>query len=277
MTPVPIQCEARQINTLLLERYSLAPNFSRSLPKHVHEDYQISLSLTDPCRHWYRGASHAAPVGFLSVLHHGEVHSAPDLFVSPEASAFHILYVPPAAMQTMTADRRGLPVHEPFFNPVLNDPALSRRFQQLWPCLMGAASQLETDSPLLLMLTQMIARHSDRKPRALLSDRGSRALAAARDYLHVHHADDLPLVALAEIAGLTPSHFCTAFRRQFGLPPHAYQTQVRIDHAKLLLARGHAPGDVAFDTGFYGPSHFGAHFKRLVGVPPGAYTRHLKP
>lgn len=273
----PIQCAASHFDTLLLERYTLAPHFSRALPKHVHEEYQISLSLTDPCRHFYRGASHAAPVGFLSVLHPGEVHSSPDLLVSPEPSVFHILYVPPKAMRLMM-EQRGRQTGEPFFSvPVLQDAALARRFQRLWRCLTSPAPRLEQDSLLLLTLTQMVARHVVSVPASAPLRPGSRSLAASRDHLHAHFAEDITLEAMARIAGLSPAHFCRAFRREFGLPPHAYQTQVRIDRAKSLLARGHAPDDVAFEAGFYGPSHFGWHFKRLIGVSPGAYARSAAP
>ncbi len=274
MAPPPVQCEARRFETLLLERYTLAPDFSRALPRHVHEEYQVSLSLTDPCRHFYRGGSHAAPAGLLSVLHPGEVHSSPDLLVSPAPSVFHVLYVPPEAMRLMAADRTARLVAEPFFAaPVLNDTALAGRFRQLWRCLTGPAPRLEQDSLLLLVLTQMIGRHAPNRPPAAPSLPDARSLAAARDYLHAHYAEDLTLDALARLAGLSPSHFCRAFHREFGLPPHSYQTQVRIDRAKSLLARGLAPCDVAFESGFYGPSHFGWHFKRLVGVSPGAYAR----
>jgi len=274
MASSQVQCEARRFETLLLERYTLAPDFSRALPKHVHEEYQVSLSLTDSCRHFYRGASHAAPTGLLSVLHPGEVHSSPDLLVSPAPSVFHILYVPPEAMRLMAADRTGRPAGEPFFAaPVLPDAALAGRFRQLWRCLTGPSPRLEQDSLLLLVLTQMIGRHARQPPAADSPAPGARPLLAARDFLHAHYAEELTLDSLARLAGLSPSHFCRAFRREFGLPPHAYQTQVRIDRAKSLLARGLAPSDVAFEAGFYGPSHFGWHFKRLVGVSPSAYAR----
>ena len=274
MAPSPVQCDVHRFDDLLLERYTLAPHFSRALPKHVHEEYQVSLSLTDPCRHFYRRASHSAPAGVLSVLHPGEVHSSPDLLVSPTESVFHVLYVPPQAMRTMAADRTGRAASEPFFAaPILPDAALAGRFRQLWRCLTGPATRLEQDSLLLLVLTQMITRHCPDGPASKPPHPGARPLAAIRDYLHDHYADDLTLDSLAQAAGLSPSHFCRAFKREFGLPPHAYQTQVRIDRAKSLLLRGEAPGDVAFDLGFYGPSHFGWHFKRLVGVPPSVYAR----
>ncbi len=63
---------------LLLEKYRYAPGPAEELPKHSHDEYQICLSLDFPGVYGYRGATHAVPVGSLSVVHPGEVHSARD-------------------------------------------------------------------------------------------------------------------------------------------------------------------------------------------------------
>ncbi|GCE25873.1 hypothetical protein KDA_13570 [Dictyobacter alpinus] len=57
-----------------------------------------------------------------------------------------------------------------------------------------------------------------------------------------------------------------------GFPPHAYQTQIRIIHAKKLLADNLPLTEVALRTGFHSQSHLGWHFKRLVGITPGEYA-----
>jgi hypothetical protein len=50
------------------------------------------------------------------------------------------------------------------------------------------------------------------------------------------------------------------------MPPHAYQIQMRISHAKPLLLQGLPISRVAADTGFFDTSQFTRHFKRQVGV-----------
>ena len=58
------------------------------------------------------------------------------------------------------------------------------------------------------------------------------------------------------------------FAREVGLPPHRYQTQVRIAQAKRLLICGVPLEQVALETGFSHQSHFGRHSKQIVGVTP---------
>ncbi|CAA9481240.1 MAG: Transcriptional regulator, AraC family [uncultured Rubrobacteraceae bacterium] len=60
------------------------------------------------------------------------------------------------------------------------------------------------------------------------------------------------------------------------MPPHAYQTQARLDRARSLLLRGWPPARVARETGFADQSHLTRRFKRLVGVTPGRYAEESK-
>jgi AraC-like DNA-binding protein len=75
------------------------------------------------------------------------------------------------------------------------------------------------------------------------------------------------------LTGLSQFALLRAFRRETGMPPHAYLNQLRVRRARLLLDDGLAPADVAAQTGFADQAHLTRHFKRVVGVPPAAYQR----
>lgn len=76
------------------------------------------------------------------------------------------------------------------------------------------------------------------------------------------------LDTLARDAGLTRFQALRAFKRRYGLPPHAYQLCLRVARARAMLLEGAAPADVAAHCGFVDQSHFNRHFKRIVGVTP---------
>ena len=61
--------------------------------------------------------------------------------------------------------------------------------------------------------------------------------------------------------------------RAHGLPPHAYLLQLRLGHAKRLLAAGEAPAAVAAAVGFVDQSHLSRRFKGAFGITPGQYAR----
>lgn len=91
--------------------------------------------------------------------------------------------------------------------------------------------------------------------------------------LQARHEDRLPLAELAAVANLSRYQLIRQFRAEFGMTPHAYQLDVRINHARQLLRRGAAPADVAQQLGFADQSHFHRAFRQRVALTPRAYQR----
>src|SRR6202165_5319685 len=95
-------------------------------------------------------------------------------------------------------------------------------------------------------------------------------------YIEEHVADDIPLATLAELARLSPFHFCRSFKESFGMPPRRYHASRRIERAKQLLAnRELSVSTIALDVGFCDTSTFTAAFHRLTGQTPTSYRRNL--
>jgi AraC family transcriptional regulator len=95
-------------------------------------------------------------------------------------------------------------------------------------------------------------------------------------YIQEHLAEQIPLATLARLVRLSPFHFCRAFKQSFGLPPHRYHNQRRIEQAKLLLANP-APSvtEIGLTLGYGDTSSFTAAFRRMTGFTPTAYHRSL--
>lgn len=124
-------------------------------------------------------------------------------------------------------------------------------------------------------LREFLVRGAWRAGEALTLAQGPAAasLAHAQALLHARYAEPLPLVTLAEAAGMTPRALVRAFRAATGLTPHAYQLNLRINAARGLLRAGHAPAAVAHDLGFYDQSHFQNAFRERTATTPGHYRR----
>lgn len=97
------------------------------------------------------------------------------------------------------------------------------------------------------------------------------------EYVHEHLAEELSLIDLAAQMNLSAFHFARLFKNSFGLSPHQYVLQNRVERAKKLIAVSAKPNltDVGLQVGFYDQAHFTKAFKRVVGVSPKGFFKQL--
>ena len=81
------------------------------------------------------------------------------------------------------------------------------------------------------------------------------AVRRARRYLEERWAEPVALAELAAVAGLSRFELARTFRAQVGLPPHAFQLDLRVARARALLAAGEPPAAVAAACGFFDQAH----------------------
>lgn len=99
----------------------------------------------------------------------------------------------------------------------------------------------------------------------------------ACDFIQDHLAADVSLTDLARLTSLSTTHFCRAFKRSVGLPPHRYQLERRIERAKTLLADPTASVTaVASACGFKDSGSFATAFRKATGLTPSAFRRMLQ-
>jgi AraC family transcriptional regulator len=96
------------------------------------------------------------------------------------------------------------------------------------------------------------------------------------DYIEDHLPEQIPLAKLARLVRLSTFHFCRAFKQSFGVPPHRYHTNRRVERAKVMLAeRTHSVTEVGLTLGFSETSSFTAVFRKVTGQTPSGYCRNL--
>ncbi len=248
---------------------------SHSLPRHFHDELELGIRQGDGWQFNYRGAMHSVPPDTLVVTQPGEAHYANS--ASDRDCTFRGLRVGADLLQQVAIEVAGRKTELPFFPmPLVHDRDLNTQIVQVHQALEQSIFQLEQQTLILDLLAQLILRCAEDPPSLAKLGEERQPVNRVRAYIEHHYNQDISLEQLAQIANLSSFHLNRSFRKIFGLPPHAYQIQVRILQAKWLLRKEWSIPKVAAETGFASQSHFGSHFKRLVCVTPRQYIQDSK-
>jgi AraC family transcriptional regulator len=114
-------------------------------------------------------------------------------------------------------------------------------------------------------------------PPRLATYRGGlpkKSLHRVLQYVEDQLDENLSLLVMAEVAGISPNHFSELFSRSTGVSPHQYVLGRRMERAKRLLRDVRISiVEVSAQAGFVNQSHFARLFRRVVGVSPTEYRR----
>jgi AraC-like DNA-binding protein len=91
---------------------------------------------------------------------------------------------------------------------------------------------------------------------------------------HLHRR--IRVSELAELAGLSASHFSRAFRDDLNATPKSFIRRNQIERAKALMAGSDCSlAQIAQECGFSDQAHFTRAFRDLVGLPPSCWRRRI--
>lgn len=237
--------------------------------RHAHDTLAVGQTDSGVQRFRYRGRQHDSTPGGMIVLLPGEAHDGE--CGGGEGFSYRIAYLDPGYGSDLLREA-GLGPHLPFARePVLFDVRLQHAFGFLWSALDcdGRAETLRQDEA-LVALWRALAGDRVRFPGAA-PDR----LRMARDALADAPDRSWSLDELASIAGLSRFALCRAFRRAYGVSPHAWLLERRLTHARHCLAAGMPAAEAALAAGFADQSHLTRHLKRRFGMAPGRFSRVL--
>lgn len=155
--------------------------------------------------------------------------------------------------------------------PVHGDGLLHRRIRRLHESLASPGDAFEAEARLALVRERLLF-HLTAARAGTPGREAGRLAAALRELLDARTTTGVSLEEAAALLHAHPTHLIRAFKRTYGLPPHAYLTGRRVDRARRLLLAGRRPAEVATAVGFYDQAHLSRHFTRHLSVPPGRYA-----
>jgi AraC-like DNA-binding protein len=239
--------------------------------RHSHEGYALGTVEAGAHAFAARGEVWTAIPGRVVIVNPDDAHDGGPAGRDGGYS-YRMIYVDGAVLAAALAEVAGRRAAMPFFpHAVVSDAALAERLLRLHRSLEQPAARLEREALLITALVELARRHGGTVPRSGVRGDSPRAVTLALEYLTANFAEDISLARLAALAGVDRFHLLRAFRRSLGLPPHLFQTQLRLRHAKRLMLGGEKPAMAAAAAGFADQSHLIRKFKAAYGVTPGQY------
>lgn len=237
---------------------------------HCHETFSIG-AITAGCSTYFNGdARERLERGAVVIVNPQAVHACNP--IDGHAWSYLMFYVDAdwlgALQHELGAGERG--AFTPY-SPILSrDPALFAGLTQLHAALLDP--QIETlhkqsvAVEFFSQLQQTLAP-SPTHPKA----EPLRQLQRAADYIADHCTDALRLEDICLAAGLSPSYLIRAFKQHYGMTPHTYLINRRIQRSQHWLRQDRDLAEVALAAGFSDQAHFQRTFKRQLAATPGQY------
>lgn len=98
------------------------------------------------------------------------------------------------------------------------------------------------------------------------------SISRARAHIHAHLDEALSLPEIAQVSGMSESHFCRQFKQATGMTLTEYVNYSRILWAKKELLKPNARiSEIAFMVGFQSLSQFNRSFAKFQGGSPSHY------
>lgn len=96
------------------------------------------------------------------------------------------------------------------------------------------------------------------------------------EYMSAYYHQSITLTDIARAACLSPNHFLRSYKQLFGMSPHQYLSNRRLQESRrLLLQTDKSITDICIEVGFQSPSSFSGLFAKRFAMSPSEF-RHKR-
>lgn len=237
--------------------------------RHTHESFSMGAITGGRSGYLNRNVSDRIGAGMVVVINPGDVHACNP--IADEPWSYRMFYVDTGwltALQHELGFREGLGF-QAFCTRATADASLYAGLNRLYATLTDehadhlqkecAAVGYFADAQQVLNPAPSPAKDSNRK------------LAYVAEYIRENCTRSLKLKELCAAGNISESYLIRAFKERYGMTPHIYQTNCRIEYCKAQLKRRRPIADVAVEAGFADQAHLQRVFKQFVAATPGQY------
>lgn len=235
---------------------------------HSHDTVSVGLVTGGRSTYVHERGSDEVDAGTIVLMNPGAMHACNPHVGS--AWSYRMVYLDATWWRRLQcdldADRAG--ALREFDATSLRDPALGARVTRVCERLADAqASVLAREEAVVELATALQAHAGAARDGA----KASPGLARVATLLTERCDAAFSLADLCAVAGVSEAHLVRSFKRRYGMTPHAFLIDQRLQRSRHELRRGRAIADVAAEFGFADQAHLQRTFRRVWATTPGHY------
>ncbi|WP_095077155.1 AraC family transcriptional regulator [Pseudomonas sp. Irchel s3h17] len=252
-----------------IEARAIADGREVCYARHSHEHFSIGAITAGRSTYLHERSAFEVAAGTVVLMNPGDVHACNPIDDQPWA--YRMLYVDTPWL-TDLQHQLGFSAELDFRRFTVTHIANRAMFDglnRLYDTLLDEqASTLQKHSATVAFFTEV---QTLLNPAEVLVREPNFKLERAAEYIREHCTQALKLEDICEAAQLSASYLIRAFKQQYGMTPHAFLVNHRIQFARHQLRQGQLIADVALQAGFADQAHFQRAFKQHLAATPGQY------
>ncbi|WP_047336982.1 AraC family transcriptional regulator [Pseudomonas protegens] len=252
-----------------IEARSIADGRKVCYCAHAHEQFSIGCITAGVSTYVSEQTQRQVGAGTVVLMNPGVVHACNPIDDQPWS--YRMLYVDTPWLTRLQHELGVSPElqFQPFEETSSDDPQLFADLERLYHALVDPqAETLHKHSCVVAFFSELQQRLN---PAKALPRESNHKLERAAQFIRQHCTEPLDLEQICQAAQLSASYLIRAFKQQYGMAPHAYLVNQRVQFAQARLRQGVPIAEVAQAAGFADQAHLQRAFKQHLGATPGQY------
>ena len=234
---------------------------------HSHETFSIGLIDQGGSNYINGSTCSRIEAGTLVLMNPGDVHACNP--IGDQVWSYRMVYVDVQWLANLQNELgMGGAGLRSFSHVLTHDPQLQSGFRVFYTALTDSSTDTLQKRGASI---EFFALLHERLGLAVAESVGSEKMRRAAEFISEHFQRPLRLDEISHEAGVSPSSLIRCFKKAYGMTPHAYLTNRRVQFARAQLRRGLPIVEVAMAAGFADQAHLQRTFKQLLAATPGHY------
>jgi len=243
-------------------------NSALNYKEHFHIDFSIGALIDGITELGFKNKKYILNKNELAVFNPYELHACNP--INRQKRSYFMLYVNNVWLWNLQkAVFKNVKNFTPIKNPIIKNKNLYVKFIQM--CEKIAKSKVlslekeEIIEDFFVILFFQSIRKDIKTPEV-------ENLQKAKEYIIQNFNKNITVNDIAKQCKLSPFYFSRRFKKNFGISPHQFLMNIRIEKAKKMLKKKSVI-EVAYEAGFYDQSHFNNSFKQYTAITPLEYKK----